>query len=163
MRSPGVRKSTCPLKESAINAAVGGPDGAGAPEAGGDLVEDHQGVVAPGEGGQVADTLGVVHVHAAGALEDGFDDDGGDLGGVLFVEVGRGCLPEVEVSIRGSFRRRYSTGEWSGLDTRLVPRGYSTDETSSLLDQRRSAGGGARRRVGGRGRRTWRACRLSGP
>ena len=57
---------------------------AGAAEAGKDLVEDQQQLVAVGGGAQRAQHFRVVKAHAAGALHQRLDDDGGKLVGVPF-------------------------------------------------------------------------------
>ena len=62
---------------------VGGEQLTGAAEAGGDLVEDQQHVVAVADRAQVDQVARVVEPHAARALHDGFDDDGGQFVGVL--------------------------------------------------------------------------------
>ena len=60
---------------------------AGAPEAGGDLVVDHQRAVLAGEPAEVVDAAGRPGAHAAGALEQRLDDHGRDLVGVLLEQV----------------------------------------------------------------------------
>ena len=63
--------------------AFGRPEGAGASETGGDLVEDDERPVLTGEFGEESHALRVVDPHAAGALQQGFEDDGRDVVGVL--------------------------------------------------------------------------------
>ena len=62
---------------------VGGEQLAGAAEAGGDLVEDQQHVVAVADVAQVGQVPRVVEPHAARALHHGLDDHGGQFVGVL--------------------------------------------------------------------------------
>ena len=62
---------------------LGGEQLPGAAEAGGDLVEDQQDVVAVADRAQVDEIPRVVEPHAARALHDGFDDHGGQFVGVL--------------------------------------------------------------------------------
>ena len=56
---------------------------AGAAEPGRDLVENQQHLVTTADVTQVAQIAGIVEAHAAGALHDGFDDHGRQLGRVL--------------------------------------------------------------------------------
>ena len=58
---------------------LGGEQGAGAAEAGRDLVEDQQQAVLVGDLAEHAQALGGVGVHAAGALQHRLDDDRGQL------------------------------------------------------------------------------------
>ena len=62
---------------------VGGEQLAGAAEAGGDLVEDQQHVVAGADLPQVGQVPRVVEAHTARALHDRLDDHRGELVGVL--------------------------------------------------------------------------------
>ena len=63
-------------------ACLAGEQRAGAAEAGEDLVEDQQQLVAVGGRAQPAQHRGVVEPHAARALHQRLDDDAGDLVGV---------------------------------------------------------------------------------
>ncbi|SKY86054.1 Uncharacterised protein [Mycobacteroides abscessus subsp. abscessus] len=58
---------------------VGGEQFAGAPESGGDLVEDQQHIVLVADSTQFPEIGGVVETHTSGALDDGFDDDRGQF------------------------------------------------------------------------------------
>ncbi len=61
---------------------LAGEHGSGASEAGEDLVEDQQQIVAVGEFAQAAQHGRVVEQHAARALHQRLDDDAGDLAGM---------------------------------------------------------------------------------
>ena len=63
-------------------ACLEGEQRAGAAEAGKDLVEDQQQLIAIGSGAQRAQHLRIVKPHSARALHQRLDDDGGELVGM---------------------------------------------------------------------------------
>ena len=60
---------------------------AGAAEPGGDFVENQQYAVPVAQAAGVAQVFGVVEIHAAGTLYDGFQYQGGEAAGVLFKQI----------------------------------------------------------------------------
>ena len=99
---------------------------AGAAEAGKDLVEDQEQFVAIGGGAQRAQHLRIVKPHAAGALHQRLDDDGGKLVGVPLergLEGGRACLVDRQIDrdLLGQQPRKAACMLPCGSDTAMAP------------------------------------------
>ena len=100
-----------------------GEEFTGAAEAGGDLVEDKEDAGGVAGGAEGAEVGGVIETHAAGALDDGFEDDGGKGVAVLLDEGGHGRevggVPGfVEVVDEGGGGGEEATGE-GGAEERM--------------------------------------------
>ena len=76
--------------------SLAGEEAAGAPEADENLIEDEQGADPVGGGAQPAQHGGIMHLHPASTLHQGFDQDGRDLAALAVEEgvesLGRGLI-----------------------------------------------------------------------
>ena len=83
---------------------LAGEHATGPPEAGGDFVENQQNVVPVAQFADAAEVVAVVEPHSTGALDDRFQNDGGDFIGVGLDqpgEIGNGRLVERFVEAAG--------------------------------------------------------------
>ena len=78
---------------------VAGPQRPGAVEAGRDLVVDDERPVLSGQVVEDVEHPRGVDVHPPGSLEDGLEDDRGDVGGILREQVPRGAFPGDQLGV----------------------------------------------------------------
>ena len=109
---------------------------AGAAEAGGDLIDDEEGVVFLGELGHAREEAGGVDEDAGGTLDERFDDDGCDLAWVLgkeavhFVEAVVTALVGRAIEAVGVGRGGQEGREGEGAED-FVENAYATDTYSA--------------------------------